>query len=60
METKTFDAFRKIVYDKSGIAINDNKDALVAARIGKRIRELDLRDARDYLDYLLTTVMKVK
>ena len=53
MDTQTFDALRAIVYNKSGIAINDNKGALVAARIGKRIRELSLSNANSYLNFLL-------
>jgi chemotaxis protein methyltransferase CheR len=53
MDKKTFDAFRQIVYDKAGININDNKGALVAARIGKRVRELSCADDRAYLDMVL-------
>ncbi|HEX7510526.1 MAG TPA: CheR family methyltransferase, partial [Chitinivibrionales bacterium] len=53
MDTQTFDALRAIVYNKSGIAINGNKGALVAARIGKRIRELSLSNAHSYLNFLL-------
>jgi len=54
MEKKTFDAFRQIVYDKAGIHINDNKVALVAARVGKRMRELSLESDGAYLDLVLT------
>jgi chemotaxis protein methyltransferase CheR len=53
MDRKTFDAFRQIVYDKAGIHINDNKVALVAARIGKRMRELSVDSDRAYLDLVL-------
>ena len=53
MDKTTFDAFREIVYEKSGISIHESKGALVAARIGKRMRELELGDAQQYLDYLL-------
>jgi|WetSurMetagenome_2_1015567.scaffolds.fasta_scaffold142838_2 chemotaxis protein methyltransferase CheR len=53
MDQKTFDQFCRIVYDKSGIAINGNKNALVAARVGKRLRELGLSDDREYLDLIL-------
>jgi len=53
MDTKTFDTFRKIVYDTAGININDSKGALVAARVGKRMRELSLSDDKQYLELLL-------
>jgi chemotaxis protein methyltransferase CheR len=53
MDRKTFDRFRSIVYEKSGIAINENKIALVMARVGKRMRELSLSNARDYLELVL-------
>jgi chemotaxis protein methyltransferase CheR len=54
MEKKTFDTFRKIVYDRAGININDNKLSLVAARVGKRMRELSMTDDKDYLDLLFS------
>lgn len=54
MEKKTFDTFRKIVYDTAGININDSKEALVAARVGKRMRELSLSDDKEYLNILLS------
>jgi chemotaxis protein methyltransferase CheR len=53
MDVKTFNALRSIVYDKSGISINESKVALVAARIGKRLRELQLSSEKKYLDYIL-------
>ncbi len=53
MDQKTFEQFCRVVYDKSGIAINANKIALVAARVGKRMRELGLSDDREYLNLVL-------
>jgi chemotaxis protein methyltransferase CheR len=53
MDTKTFDRFRAIVYEKSGIAINPNKVALVIARVGKRMRELSIENPKDYLVKIL-------
>ena len=53
MDTKTFEKFRKIVYDKSGITLGPSKEALVAARVGKRMRTLGMQDYRQYLDYVL-------
>jgi chemotaxis protein methyltransferase CheR len=53
MDQKTFDRFRDIVYEKSGIAINPNKVSLVIARVGKRMRELAIDNPREYLQRLL-------
>ena len=53
MDLKTFNIFRKIVYDKSGIALADGKLALVKARVGKRMRALNIRDDREYLQYVI-------
>lgn len=49
MERQVFDAFRKIVYEKSGITLNEGKESLVSARIGKRMRVLGLTEHKDYL-----------
>jgi chemotaxis protein methyltransferase CheR len=49
MKIEIFDQIRKIVYDKSGIYLNESKDALVRARISKRMRKLHLSDFSDYL-----------
>jgi chemotaxis protein methyltransferase CheR len=53
MDTKTFDRFRSIVYEKSGIAIHPNKISLVIARVGKRMRELSIDDPKEYLKFVL-------
>ncbi|MBN2308070.1 MAG: methyltransferase domain-containing protein [Candidatus Hydrogenedentes bacterium] len=52
MEPRTFESFRKLVYERSGIALGDQKEALVSARVGKRIRALGLADPADYLAYV--------
>lgn len=53
MEKIVFDKFRSIIYEKSGISINQNKVALVSTRISKRMRELDISDDKTYLNYVL-------
>ncbi|MEA3287211.1 MAG: CheR family methyltransferase [Candidatus Marinimicrobia bacterium] len=52
MDNRTFKKICELVYNVSGIALNDNKRALVSARIGKRITALQMPDHRSYLDYL--------
>lgn len=49
MDKKTFEKFRKIVYEKSGISLGERKEALVAARVGKRMRVLEIDDYATYL-----------
>lgn len=48
----TFDRIRDIVYDSAGIALSDRKEALVAARVSKRMRVLGLPDYETYLTFL--------
>ena len=43
---------RRIVYDRSGILLRENKEAMVSARLNKRMRMLGLADSREYLQYL--------
>lgn len=52
MNKDTFEEFRKFVYDKAGIALGDKKEALVAARLGKRMRALDLNSYEEYLELI--------
>ncbi|MCW8130058.1 MAG: methyltransferase domain-containing protein [Planctomycetota bacterium] len=52
MEKKTFDRFRDLIYSHSGIALTEGKEALVSARIGRRIRALNLPDHEAYLDLI--------
>lgn len=52
MDSTTFNRFRRIVYDNSGIALGDGKEALVCARISKRMRTLGIADYRGYLQYI--------
>lgn len=52
MDKKIFNKIREIVYEKSGISLNEGKEALVSARVGKRMRQLGLAEYHDYLAYL--------
>jgi chemotaxis protein methyltransferase CheR len=53
MEKATFNKFRRIVYEKSGITLHDGKEALVTARVGKRMRALGIDDHKKYLEHVL-------
>ena len=52
IDPRTFHRIAEIVYAKAGIVLSDKKEALVAARIGKRMRKLGLTRYRDYLKLL--------
>ena len=52
MTPETFDRIREIVYSSAGIALSDRKEALVCARVSKRMRALGLPDYDSYLGYL--------
>ena len=53
MDKGTFNKIREIVYEKSGIALSQGKEALVRARIGKRMRALNIQEHRTYLEWVL-------
>ncbi len=53
MNANTFDKLRTLVYEKSGITLGDNKQALVRARIAKRMRQLEIVDYDEYLHFVM-------
>ncbi|HEY2842315.1 MAG TPA: protein-glutamate O-methyltransferase CheR [Bryobacteraceae bacterium] len=50
---RTFEKIRKLIYDKAGIDLRQGKQTLVAARLGKKMRESGLRDYDAYLDSVM-------
>jgi len=52
MHERTFDRLREIVYSTGGISLSDRKEALVSARVGRRMRTLGITGYDDYLMYL--------
>lgn len=52
MDRSVFQALREIAYQQAGIALRENKEALVSARIAKRLRSLGLADEGAYLEFL--------
>ena len=49
MSARFFDKIRQIVYEKSGIALNESKDSLVKARIAKRMKTIGIDSYEEYL-----------
>ncbi len=52
MEPQLFQRFAALAYEKAGISIKPGKEALVSARVAKRLRALSLPDAETYLRHL--------
>ena len=53
MDKHIFNKFRKLIYEKSGICLKENKVTLICARIMKRMRALNKNDYKEYFDYLI-------
>ncbi len=53
MDHRVFERFREIIYEKSGISLNEKKVALVSSRIAKRMRTLGMDEHREYLEHVL-------
>lgn len=52
MKAATFDKFRHLVYEHSGIRIRDGKEVMLSARISKRKRFLGIDDDDGYFDHV--------
>jgi chemotaxis protein methyltransferase CheR len=52
MDNVVFQRFCAHAHQQAGIALGPSKEALVTARVGKRMRALGLDDERSYLDFL--------
>lgn len=49
MKVATFNRLRSLIYERSGITLGENKEALVKARISKRMRQMKITTYEDYL-----------
>ena len=52
MRAPQFQKFCDIAYRQAGISLREGKEALVSARVSKRVRALGLRDSEEYLRFL--------
>lgn len=50
-----FAAFQRLIEDETGIHLGDGKRALLVARLGRRLRELDHRSFTEYYHYVTKT-----
>ena len=51
-ETQALHYIIDLIYERSGIRLHDGKDALIRARLGKRVRHLGLADLSHYCKFL--------
>jgi len=52
LSDKEFTYITKLLFDRFGIFLGDQKRVLVAGRLSKRLRELNLPDYTEYIEYL--------
>ncbi len=52
MDQTTFRDFKELIYERSGISLQAGKEAMVSARVAKRLRALGMPDSRTYLQYV--------
>jgi chemotaxis protein methyltransferase CheR len=51
-DQKIFDKLRRFIYEKSGISLGEEKNALITARIGKRVHALKMNNYKQYLEHV--------
>ena len=59
MSPRTFDLWRKYIYDNCGIYFQDNKKYLLESRLQKRVTYLGLNNFEDYYSYVADAVKGV-
>src|SRR6056297_2998606 len=52
LDRQTFKQFAELIYNEAGIHLADHKQALVSARLGKRMRALKINDFDEYYSYV--------
>jgi chemotaxis protein methyltransferase CheR len=53
LTSKEFEQFQKLAYEKFGLDLRSGKEQLVAARLGKKVRELRLRSFHEYYHHVV-------
>ena len=52
LQSEEFQRFKHLLYESFGIDLRQGKEELVAARLGKKVRELGFRTYSQYFDYV--------
>jgi chemotaxis protein methyltransferase CheR len=53
LTAQEFDQFRRLAYEEFGLDLGNGKESLVSARLGKKMRELNLRSYREYYRHVV-------
>jgi len=53
LHTRTLNTFKELVYSKSGIKLDDSKELILRAYVGKRMRALGMTDYDEYLRHVI-------
>lgn len=51
---REFEQIRRLAYEKFGLQLRDGKEELVAARLRKKVRELNFHSFRDYYHHVIS------
>ena len=51
ISTDEFERFRTLIYDESGISLSEQKRTLLASRLSKRLRDLELATVRGAVSF---------
>jgi len=49
---REFELFRELIYQQTGISLHETKKSMLSARLGKRLRQLNLPSFEAYYDFL--------
>ncbi|HTS16054.1 MAG TPA: protein-glutamate O-methyltransferase [Verrucomicrobiae bacterium] len=52
IDPRTFQKFCELIYEKAGIKLGPQKEALVSARVGKRMRSLGIEEFEEYYQFV--------
>lgn len=60
LRTEVFKNFADLIYKEAGIHLGEHKQALVSARLGKRMRFLSIKDFDDYYEYIQKDLSRIE
>ncbi|HGY90077.1 MAG TPA: methyltransferase domain-containing protein [Planctomycetes bacterium] len=55
MLASDYQELRRIIYDRSGITLGDNKQQMLSCRLARRLRELGFSSEREYIQFLVSS-----
>lgn len=52
MNARVFKLFRTLIHRETGIWLRDNKEVMLASRLSRRLRQLDIEEFEEYFSYV--------